>query len=727
MNYDTHDKELLAIITALEHWRLFLELTKIPITVYTDHRNLEYWKNAKIWNRRHARWHQLLASFNFHIVYRAGKLSDKPDALSRRSDHKDIPNQAQIMIASEKFQGFAAETTEDIISAIQEAQSDDESMETLIASTKDKENLPPSIRKQYHKYEWRENLLWYEGRILVPDNKDIKLRILGQHHDSPIAGHQGQARTLELVSRKYYWAGMKMQVNNYVDSCEICQRSKGAKKHSPLKNMGIPDRPWEEINYDFIVKLPISGGFDSILVVIDRFSRQAHFIPCHESTNAEELANIFIREVWKHHGLPRRTISDRGSTFNSHFLRALYKKLDIEPGFSTAYHPETDGLAERTNQWLEGFLRSFCNYQQNDWVKWLPIAEFCHNNQENSATGKTAFETIYGAHPRWDMSGIESNVPEANNMEQHMQEVWDEVKASMEYHQKAENDLRQEFKVGDKVWLVTTNIQTKRPMKKLDNKKIGPFTISEKISSHAYRLDLPKTMRIHNVFHINLLSASKEDSDFHRRQVRPPPVITEEGEEEYKVEKIITWEQVDKGKKKGLYYQVRWEGYGPEEDTLERAEKIAELGEVMHSFLVEHPNAPTPRNYKRPKTSIKEEGREADFDISSISDTQLHQSTPSTNQPQEHHSKPGINSRHNEADHHSRPCPLNSPLPPASLPLLPPPGSTPIKSQPMPGVPGSSKDATSGRPTSWPRRSTPRPYSTTSRWGTAEGSPTGTT
>ena len=109
-------------------------------------------------------------------------------------------------------------------------------------------------------------------------------------------------------------------LNCFVDSCEVCQRSKGHKQQVPLKNMGIPNKPWEEINYNFVVKLPLSNGFDSILVVVDWFSRQAHFIPCMESTNAEELAEIFIREIWKHHGLPKKTISDRGSTYNSHFL-----------------------------------------------------------------------------------------------------------------------------------------------------------------------------------------------------------------------------------------------------------------------------------------------------------------------------------------------------------------------------------------------------------------------
>lgn len=157
-NYDTHDKELLAIICSLEHWHIFLEGTIEPITVYTDHRNLEYWKEARTWNRRHARWYQLIASFDFHIVYRAGKMSAKPDALSRRHDHPDIPNKAQIMITAERFQGFKAETSLDIISAIQEAQSEDESLETLITTTQKKDTLPASVQKQFAKYTWEEGL-----------------------------------------------------------------------------------------------------------------------------------------------------------------------------------------------------------------------------------------------------------------------------------------------------------------------------------------------------------------------------------------------------------------------------------------------------------------------------------------------------------------------------------------------------------------------------------------
>ena len=135
-NYDTHDKELLAIIEAFKHWRLFLEGTEEPITVYTDHRNLEYWKTARKFGRRHSRWHQFVASFNFHIVYRAGKMSNKPDALSRRSDHTDVPNPKQIMLPEERFIGFKADLSVDIISLIRDAQSDDESREVRDAAQK---------------------------------------------------------------------------------------------------------------------------------------------------------------------------------------------------------------------------------------------------------------------------------------------------------------------------------------------------------------------------------------------------------------------------------------------------------------------------------------------------------------------------------------------------------------------------------------------------------------
>src|SRR5216117_4496272 len=144
---------------------------------------------------------------------------------------------------------------------------------------------------------------------------------------------------------------------------------------------------------------------------------------------------------------------DRGSTFNSQFLRALYKKLKIESRFSTAYHPETNGLAERTNQWVEGFLRTFCNYRQDDWSKWLPMAEFSHNNHKNPSTGRSAFEAVYGKNLRWSSLNHQvsdnDRVPAAEEMRSRMETIWDEIKASMRLHQGIEREI-QGFKEGDK-------------------------------------------------------------------------------------------------------------------------------------------------------------------------------------------------------------------------------------------------------------------------------------
>ncbi|KAF8684225.1 Chromo (CHRromatin Organization MOdifier) domain [Rhizoctonia solani] len=191
---------------------------------------------------------------------------------------------------------------------------------------------------------------------------------------------------------------MKFQVNCYVESCEICQRSKGHAHNYALNPLSVPAGPWEDISYDFIVKLPKCKEYDSILVVVDRFSKMMHLVPCKETATAEDVAQMFLEHVWKLHGTPKRTVSDRGTTFNSKFLKALYKSLQITPSFSTAYHPQSDGQTEIKNQWLEAYLRPFVNHRQSDWVDWLPLAEFAHNNARSGATGKLPFE-MYGRSP----------------------------------------------------------------------------------------------------------------------------------------------------------------------------------------------------------------------------------------------------------------------------------------------------------------------------------------
>jgi transposase InsO family protein len=401
-NYDTHDKELLAIIKALEEWQIFLEGTPQPITVFTDHRNLEYWRKSRSFNRRHARWRLYLADFNFEIHFRPGKQSGKPDALSRRSDHTDVPPKAEVMIPDKLFANIAKEEQdaplqEQIKIEQQKDPSLDDIIEFLIVK---QENAPPSIRRAYADYRLDDEILLFQDKILVPDNNDLKREILKLYHDSPLVGHPGQQRTLELVSRYYTWPGKKGWIKAYVKSCDTCQRMRRAKTPAlPLKPLEVPPSPFHTISYDFITGFPKSKGMDAILVVIDSFTKFGHFIPTSSKATARDLVDLFVTNVWKLHGLPVRTISDRGTTFTGKFLRGLYKRLGINPHFSSAYHPESNGQTERVNQFIEHFLRSYVKADQTDWLHWLPLAEFAYNNAKHSATQKSPFQLLFGQNP----------------------------------------------------------------------------------------------------------------------------------------------------------------------------------------------------------------------------------------------------------------------------------------------------------------------------------------
>lgn len=184
----------------------------------------------------------------------------------------------------------------------------------------------------------------------------------------------------------------------------------------PQQPLAIPERPWKHITMDFIVKLPLSHGYDSIWVVCDHFTRAAHFIPCRESMTAADLGWLDLDRIFRHHGLPNLTICSCGALFVSNFWKALMKHMHTDIRSSTAYHSQTDGLTERTNQTLETYLRAYCLYQQDDWVDYLPVAEFSFNNLENSSTKQTPFFANLAYHPTFALQLTEpSNVPAATD------------------------------------------------------------------------------------------------------------------------------------------------------------------------------------------------------------------------------------------------------------------------------------------------------------------------
>jgi len=204
-----------------------------------------------------------------------------------------------------------------------------------------------------------------DSRMYVPDNANLCLRVLQYHHDHILAGHLGQNKTLELVRRYYTWPNIHDDVQNFCKYCIICMRSK-PQRHRPyesLQQLPIPERPWNSISMDFIEKLPSSSSFDTILVIVDRLSKQAIFIPTHDTITSAELACLFVTHVFSKHRVPSYVMSNRGSEFVSHFFRSLGTALDMRLHFTSGYHPEANGQAERTNQMLEQYLCVYCNYQ----------------------------------------------------------------------------------------------------------------------------------------------------------------------------------------------------------------------------------------------------------------------------------------------------------------------------------------------------------------------------
>ncbi|KAF8723489.1 hypothetical protein RHS02_08621, partial [Rhizoctonia solani] len=503
----------------------------------------------------------------------------------------------QVMIPESHLEAFSAHIDFSLLDQIKEATQEDPSLDTILLAVSDPKSMPHSIAQKFKDHTIQKGLLLYQGGVVVPDEPEIKQQLLSHFHDSPASGHQGRAQTLELISCHYYWPAMKFQVNCYVESCEICQRSKGHAHNYALNPLSVPAGPWEDISYDFIVKFAKCKGYDSILVVVDCFSKMMHLVPCKETATAEDVAWMFLKHVWKLHGTPKHTVSDRGTTFNSKFLKALYKSLQITPSLSPAYHPQSDGQTEIKNQWLEAYLCPFINHRQSDWVDWLPLAEFAHNNARSKATGKLPFEIVYGHSPVISLLLERTGLPIADDRAKQLAETIQEVQASIKWAQECYKQADTgkpppKFQPGDKVWLLASNITLQCPNKKLDHKQYGPFPVIERVGSHTYHLALPETMRIHDVFHVSLLSAFKQDTEFDCTFTPLPPVITAEGEQEYKVDKFVDWAAEDRIWK----YRVRWKGYAPHEDTWEPAKDLQHCKDKLHNFFANYPDAPVANN-----------------------------------------------------------------------------------------------------------------------------------
>ena len=319
--------------------------------------------------------------------------------------------------------------------------------------------------------------LHYRGLLYVPNYHALYLRLCKRHYDTPVAGHLGIGNTYELLHCAYYWPNMQSFVRKYVRHCHVCKQSKGSrfKKQGVLQPLSVPKQRWQNISIDLVTGILEVQRCDAILTVVDRLSKERHYIETTKKLNAEGLASLFLKHVWKHHDLPQSIVSDRGSQFISDFWKHLCKKLGITAQLSIAWHPETDGQTKQINGVMEQYLRAFVNYFQDDWLEWLPLAEFVGNNTESETTKVTPFFANKGFHPRMGveptterLQPTNANKLNADAFATCMEEIQNILQSHMllaqtdhEKHANRHRDTAPQYREGDLVWLDTRNLFTK--------------------------------------------------------------------------------------------------------------------------------------------------------------------------------------------------------------------------------------------------------------------------
>jgi len=360
-NYEIHDKEMLVIVRRLEAWRHLLEGAQFKFEIWTDHKNLEYFMKAQKLNRRQARWALYLSRFDFILKHVVGSKMGKADGLSRRADWKvgiEKDNDNQVFIKDNWIRSMYEIVVEgpevEIVEKIKKARSKDEDVVRVV------EKMKKVGVKELRGNEWKieGDLVLKEGKIYVPKDEELRAEVVQLHHDVPAAGHGRRWKTVELVTRNYWWPGVTRDVGKYVEGCDLCQRMKNRTEEpaGKLKLSEVPQKTWTHLTVDFITKLPVVAGKDAVLVVCDRLSKMTHFVAITEGTSVEGLARLFRDNVWKLHGLLESVVSDRGPQFVAELTKELNRMLGIKTKLSTVFHPQTDGQMERMNQELEQYL-----------------------------------------------------------------------------------------------------------------------------------------------------------------------------------------------------------------------------------------------------------------------------------------------------------------------------------------------------------------------------------
>uniref|UniRef100_H3GL48 Reverse transcriptase n=1 Tax=Phytophthora ramorum TaxID=164328 RepID=H3GL48_PHYRM len=432
-------------------------------------------------------------------------------------------------------------------------------------------------------------------RLCVPNNRKLRVDVIHNAHDAAIMAHPGIRRTQLAAAQWYFWPSMDLDIKSDVQSCESCMRYKSSmgRKTGKLQPIPLPAACWEVVSTDFITHLPVSDGFDAIMVVVDKLSKRPVYIPTHTTATAEDTAKLFFNNVIRYYGIPSTIISDRDPKFTSRFWTALVNLMMIKAAMTSAHRAQADGQTERQNRTLEDSLRCSISYHGNDWNEHLPMIEYAHATLVSSSSKLSPFFVDTGRKPTYlldtgaDAASVpHSRVEHASRFVQHRQEVIERARKNLlDAHatQKKFYDKRRAenpFKVGDLALLSTQDLkishataETTLRSRKFIPRFIGPYAILE-IRGNVALLDLPANLKsLSPRFNIDKLKVYTSNPDrFDGRMISKstPVIFDDDGEPLHVVEALIKRRTFNRQPE----YLVKWYGLPHHENTWERERDI---------------------------------------------------------------------------------------------------------------------------------------------------------
>ncbi|MCO5581409.1 hypothetical protein L7F22_035293 [Adiantum nelumboides] len=368
-----------------------------------------------------------------------------------------------------------------------------------------------ALGKKEEPFTLEDGYLLHGNRLCITHS--LREKVMYESHAPPYAGHRGIQSTLRAIETYFYWPTMKRDIPDYVSKCVVYQKTKfdRGKQSGLLQPLPIPDSPWESISMDFIFGLPKSiHGNTGIWTIVDRFSKQAHFIPVKKTIKAHQMATLFISQIFKYHGLPSSIVSDRDPRMTSNFWKGLFENLGTTLNFSLAYHPQTDGQSEIANLTILDLLKSYVTEvdQRSQWEKYLSLVEYAYNNTVHIFAGKAPFEVIEGRSKSPLLLKVHGKIFAADEYSRNLKESFQKIKEAIAVSQQKQKGVANKhrrvlaFKENDWVLLKFPKARLrhtsgKNPMghqkylAKIAKRYYGPFQILKPINEMAYQLKLP--------------------------------------------------------------------------------------------------------------------------------------------------------------------------------------------------------------------------------------------